>query len=300
MGTMGTTLEGAAAALGRQQWLDKAAGPLQQAIGKAFAAGGEAGRRFNNVLHGTWLGHPLHPVLTDIPVGSWTAAAVLDALDMAGGRVRSGADTAVEIGLGGAVAAALSGMADWQHVDGHARRIGLVHALLNVGAVTLYTASVISRHTGKRTAGRATAFAGFSLALVSSYLGGHMVYADLVGVDHAMEQAPPSDFVRVMAADDLPEDQPRKVEAKGVPVVLVRHDGRIYALAEICAHLGGPLSEGSLEGASIICPWHGSRYALDDGRVLDGPSAFPQPCLEVRVVDGQIEVRSRTPELVPA
>jgi nitrite reductase/ring-hydroxylating ferredoxin subunit len=77
-----------------------------------------------------------------------------------------------------------------------------------------------------------------------------------------------------------------------MPVLLLRRGERIYAIAETCAHLGGPLAEGTLDGLSVICPWHGSRVALEDGRVLDGPSTFPQPCFETRVHHGQIEVRA--------
>ena len=85
----------------------------------------------------------------------------------------------------------------------------------------------------------------------------------------------------------------RAVVAVYVPVVLVRRAGRIYALSASCAHLGGPLSEGSVDDVGIRCPWHGSRFALEDGRILEGPSAFAQPCLNVRVRDGRIELQPR-------
>ena len=75
--------------------------------------------------------------------------------------------------------------------------------------------------------------------------------------------------------------------------MLIRRAGRIYALADSCAHLGGPLSEGQVDGLSIRCPWHGSRFDLEEGGVLEGPSTFPQPCFEIRVRAGQIEVRAR-------
>jgi len=78
---------------------------------------------------------------------------------------------------------------------------------------------------------------------------------------------------------------------KDTPILLVRLGKKIHALAETCAHLGGPLSEGKLEGESVICPWHASQFELANGAVVTGPSAFPQPCLDARVRDGQIEVR---------
>ena len=97
--------------------------------------------------------------------------------------------------------------------------------------------------------------------------------------------------IPVLAEAALPENELKRVNADGMPVLLVRKGQRIYAIAETCAHLGAPLSEGKLEGTSVRCPWHGSRYSLEDGRVLEAPSVHAQPVLEVRIRDGQIEVR---------
>jgi nitrite reductase/ring-hydroxylating ferredoxin subunit len=91
---------------------------------------------------------------------------------------------------------------------------------------------------------------------------------------------------------DLPENRLRQVIADGMPVLLLCRGGQIYAIAETCGHLGGLLAEGTLDGLSVICPWHGSRFAFEDGQVLDAPSTFPQPCFETRVRQGQIEVRA--------
>jgi nitrite reductase/ring-hydroxylating ferredoxin subunit len=134
----------------RQDLLEQASEAIQPAVTNAFKAAGPAGQEVKNFLYGTWLGHPLHPVLTDVPMGAWT----------------------------------------------------------------------------------------------------------------------------------------------GVPVLLVRRGGEIHALAHTCSHLGGPLSKGKLEGEIVQCPWHGSRFSIKDGSVVDGPATFPQPCFETRVRDGQIEVRS--------
>jgi nitrite reductase/ring-hydroxylating ferredoxin subunit len=110
-------------------------------------------------------------------------------------------------------------------------------------------------------------------------------------VDHAPRPESWTDFVPVLAEGELGHASPRRVEARGVPIVLVRRGDRIHALAESCAHLGGPLSEGRVEADAIRCPWHGSLFALDDGRVLEGPSTFRQTCFEVSLRGGQIEVR---------
>jgi nitrite reductase/ring-hydroxylating ferredoxin subunit len=132
---------------------------------------------------------------------------------------------------------------------------------------------------------------GLLVSGLAAYLGGHLVYKKKLGVDHTADYSPPQDFVAVMAEADLPDNQLRRVDANGMPVLLVRRAQRIYAIAETCSHLGGPLSEGKLEDTSVRCPWHGSCFSLEDGRVLEGPSVHAQPVLEVRVRDGQIEVR---------
>jgi nitrite reductase/ring-hydroxylating ferredoxin subunit len=131
------------------------------------------------------------------------------------------------------------------------------------------------------------------LATSAAYLGGSLVYRKRVGVDRAPRPEAWSDFVPVLPESDLAEGAPRAVDARGVRVVLVRQGGQVYALANECAHLGGPLAEGCLEGAAVRCPWHGSLFALEDGRVLEGPSTYPQTCFDVRSRGGQIEVRSR-------
>lgn len=286
-----------------QHWLEPVADRLQSALGETFAAAGRPGQQVANALHGLWLGHPLHPVLTDVPIGAWSVAAVLDALDELSGQEAfgRGADAAIGVGVVGALGAALTGLTDWRHTDGRARRIGLLHGLLNTGALALYTTSLILRRGQARKAGRGVAMLGYLVANASAYLGGHLVFGEQVGVDHTAAQVPPQEFVPVLRDAELPDHQLRRATAQGMPVLLVRRAGRVYAIAETCSHMGGPLSEGKLEGLSVVCPWHGSRFALDNGRPLNGPSPFPQACFETRVRDGYIEVRAaRSGQPAPA
>jgi nitrite reductase/ring-hydroxylating ferredoxin subunit/uncharacterized membrane protein len=278
----------------RQRWLEPLADRLQSTLNDTFAAAGPAGQEVADALHGRWLGHPLHPVLTDIPIGCWTMAAVLDGLEeMSGNRgLGRGADAAIGLGILGAVGAAITGLTDWRHTDGRARRIGMAHGLLNTGALALYTTSMLLRRVQARRAGRGVAALGFVVANAAAYLGGHLVFGEQIGVDHTATQEPPDQFVRVLSESELPEQELRRAMADGMPVLLLRRGEAIYAIAETCSHLGGPLVEGKLEDLSVVCPWHGSRFALDSGQVLNGPSTFPQPCFETRVKDGYIEVRA--------
>jgi nitrite reductase/ring-hydroxylating ferredoxin subunit/uncharacterized membrane protein len=275
-----------------QPWVESAGKVLEQLAAAVFPDGG-AGQVVTDALHGTWLGHPLHPVLTDLPAGSWTLAAALDALDMFGesDNFSNGADAAVGLGIAGATAAAVTGLNDWRHTSGRARRVGVLHALLNVVALTLYVVSLVLRRSGARGAGRATGFLGFGVVIVSTYLGGDLVYDERIGVDRSSERALPRKFTRVMADDDLPEGELHKATVRGAGILLLKRDGRIHALADTCSHLGCSLADGRLEGDTVVCPCHGSTFGIEDGRVVHGPATFPQPVLETRVENGQIEVR---------
>jgi nitrite reductase/ring-hydroxylating ferredoxin subunit len=278
----------------RQQWLDPVADRMQKGILAVWEAAGAAGRRAKNFLHGVWLGHPLHPVLTDVPIGAWTVTLALDAMDSIGGRARfaRGADAALTLGLVGAVGAAATGVTDWGHTDGRARRIGLMHGMLNSTAAVLYLTSLVLRRRGARAEGQGFAMLGFGVSMAAAYLGGNLVYDNRVGVNHAEEPRAPGDFIPVLADGELAEGQMRRVDAGGVSVLVARRGGAVFAVAEVCSHMGGPLAEGRLEGDTVRCPWHGSRFSLEDGHVVDGPATFPQPCFDTRIRAGRIEVRA--------
>jgi len=286
-------LQSAVKSLERQAWLDPVAEKVQGLVTSAYNA---AGRRFQDLLYGVWLGHPLHPVLTDVAIGGWTTAFVLDAVEAATNRKDVGwyADVAVALGLAGGVSSALTGWNDWRWTMAleRARRIGLGHAALNGTALTLYASSLLLRRSGSRTAGRCMSSASFGVVLLAAYLGGDLVYGEQIGVSHAQLQSPPTEWVPVLPEDQLRENKPTLAQTGSVPVMLVRSGGQIYALFDTCAHLGCSLAGGHLEDRSIVCPCHGSRFALEDGRVLNGPATFPEPRFETRVRDGQIEVHA--------
>lgn len=280
----------------RQEWLNPVEDTVQKAIQGAF-------RRIppntKNFLHGTWLGHPLHVVLTDVPIGSWTAAVLLDFAESVSGDEQLGraADACIKIGLAGAAGAAVTGMADWQHVDPPGRRIGLVHALLNVTGVALFASSLLARRNSRRR-GKLLSAIGYAVAAVAADFGGSLVYNQRIGVDHNAAQNFPGEFTSIMSDAELPEGRLTRAEINGGNILLLRRGDRIFAIAETCSHLGGPLSEGKLDDLSVECPWHGSRFSLETGEVVDGPAVHRQPCLDARVNNGRIEVRKRSPKVL--
>jgi nitrite reductase/ring-hydroxylating ferredoxin subunit/uncharacterized membrane protein len=273
--------------------IDRVAEPLSKAVRGVYEAAGPIGQQAKNALHGVWLGHPLHPVFTDLPVGAWTTALALDAAAGEDPGMRRAATFAMGVGLAGAAGAAVTGLTDWSETDGQSRRNGLIHGLLNVTATTLFAAAFALRRKDSHDGGRKCAWAGYAIALGAAYLGGDLVYRQRIGVTHADGDLP-KEFTPVMDGAALGENSMVRARAGGTDILLVRQHGRVCALVHSCAHLGGPLSEGTLKEESVVCPWHGSEFALDDGRLLNGPATHNQPCLAVRERAGRIEVKAAT------
>lgn len=275
-------------------FLDRISDAVQPEVQRAVEAGGTTVR---NILDGTPLELPLHPALTDVPMGAWTAAIVFDGLDVATGSkaMRNAADASLAMGVLGGFAAAATGLSDWRYLSGGSRRMGAAHGLLNVAGLALSTASVVLRATGRRNAGRLAFLTGFSISGTAAHLGGELSYNYGLRVNrNVFEHGGPDGFEAVLSESELPEGGIRGLTAEnGVEIVLSRSaDGEIRAISGICSHFGGPLAEGEREGDTIICPWHESRFDLCGGKVIDGPAIFPQSTYETRVRDGNIEVKA--------
>jgi nitrite reductase/ring-hydroxylating ferredoxin subunit len=250
-----------------------------------------------DLLHGTWLGHPLHPVLAQVPVGTWLSAGVLDAIPPA----RPAAALLIGTGVAAAVPTALCGAADWSEQDDAVRRLGAVHAVANTVALSLYVGSLVARAKGNGTLGRVLAYSGLGLAGGSAAIGGHMSYAQSSGANHAVPSARQltTDWIDLGPLDDLAEGRPalRTGEGQGTPVALavVRRGARVDVFIGACAHVGGPLAEGTVEevrGAEcLVCPWHGSAFDLDSGEPRRGPTASAQERLDVRYEAGRVLAR---------
>ncbi|MGW0609157.1 Rieske 2Fe-2S domain-containing protein [Streptomyces sp. NPDC002788] len=248
--------------------------------------------RGRDLLHGRWLGHPVHPLMVQVPIGSWMSAAVLD---MRPGRSRE-SRLLVGVGLGAAAPSALAGWADWAELHPQQQRVGLVHALCNTAAVSLYAASLACRVKGRETAGRAYGFLGLTAVGVGGMLGGHLAYRQASGANHA-EEVPhvvSEGWHRIGTVGEFPAGEPVRRSVDDVPVLVVRETGgEIHALAERCSHLAGPLAEGTVTDGCVRCPWHGSVFRLSDGWNVRGPATSPQPSFETRITDGRVEVRLR-------
>jgi nitrite reductase/ring-hydroxylating ferredoxin subunit/uncharacterized membrane protein len=269
--------------------LDAPGKAIAQQIRNLLPAGGGV----KDVLSGTRTGHALHPLLTDVPIGAWTSATLLD---LVGGRAsRPAATKLIGVGLAAAAPTAWAGWADWADTEpgnDPVRRVGMVHAIANGTAAALYGASYAARRRGAHTTGVLFGLAGAGAMGAGGWLGGDLVFARGVGVNETLFDDDPVDWTPVLDASMLLEDRPTRALAGEREMLIVKRNGTIHALANRCAHRGGPLDEGDLEGDCIVCPWHGSRIALADGSVERGPSAYPQPVFEARVNDGRVEVRA--------
>ena len=249
-------------------------------------------RPVRDLLHGTWLGHPLHPVLVHLPIGSFMSAAVLDALP---GQERA-ATTLIAVGTVGATPAIAAGLVDWSSLSREQRRVGLVHAAANTVALGLYAGSLAARLSGKRGLGKILGYAGLSVAGAGAYLGGHLSYEQGAQMNHGSTELLrlPEDWAEVGEVAALPEGRPVVRTIGDVRVLLYRLGDEVTAMVERCGHQGGPLGEGDVEGtgreACVVCPWHGSTFRLVDGLVVHGPAGGDQPTLRTRVRDGMLSI----------
>jgi nitrite reductase/ring-hydroxylating ferredoxin subunit/uncharacterized membrane protein len=239
-------------------------------------------RRF---LSGTDLGHPVHPVLVQLPIGLWTSAWVLDLMGL--GRTRA-ARSLVGLGVLSALPAVASGLSDWADTDEAEARVGLVHATANTAALACFSVSWLRRRGGQHS-GVSWSMLGATLATAGGYLGGHLAYALGVGVDTNAFEVGSDEWTAVRG--NVPTEPLVARTVEGVRVMVATNEEGRFALADRCSHRGGPLSEGSLDGACVTCPWHGSQFELANGTPTRGPASIPQPVYENRVVEDKLELR---------
>ena len=245
-----------------------------------------------DALHGTWLGHAVHPLLVALPIGLWSGGMLLD---WTGGDRRA-ARRLIGAGVLAVAPTAATGWADWSELGSakRPRRVGVVHAAANLATTSPYVQSWLARRRGDEARGRMLALAGAGGLAVGGYLGGHLAYAQAVGVNrNADEQKKPRDWTDAAAAGDVVEGTPLRVEVKGQQIVLVRSAGQVRAMGAVCSHWGAPLEEGTLVDDCLECPWHGSRFRLEDGSVARGPATAAQLAYDVRTVGDRLQVKVR-------
>jgi nitrite reductase/ring-hydroxylating ferredoxin subunit/uncharacterized membrane protein len=269
--------------------LDAPAKPIAKKVRDLIPKG-----EVKDALSGTWLGHTVHPLLQLLPLGTWTSAVILDLIGGEDGE--SSADKLIGTGLLAALPTFVTGWndyADTEAASDSVRRIGIVHAAVNGAGAVLFTGSLVARGRGDRGKGKLLALAGMGAVTAGGWLGGHLAYAEGVGVDNTAFEDYPEDWTRVADDAELADGAPRRVAVDGIPLLVVRDGGEVRVLADRCVHRGGSLSEGEVSGGCVTCPLHGSRFRLSDGSVVRGPAAYPQPALDVRVNDGAVEVRAQ-------
>jgi nitrite reductase/ring-hydroxylating ferredoxin subunit/uncharacterized membrane protein len=269
--------------------------PVAQQVGKTVR-GLLSGRPLKDALSGTWLGHAVHPMLTDVVIGSFTAASVLDLL--APGDDGRASERLIALGLTAYLPTAAAGVNDWadsEPVDDAVRRVGLVHAASNAVGATFYSLSLRARRRGARGRGAALGFAGMAVMTAGGYLGGHLSLSKGIGPDQTVFDPGPTDWTPAADATGLADGRPLRVVVDDTPVLLLRGSELIFAIHDRCSHRGCSLSEGEVEGTEIVCACHGSRFDLRSGAVLGGPATSAQPAFQVRVQDGRVEVRRLQP-----
>lgn len=267
--------------------LDRVGEPLGKAVRGAVSSSG-----LKDALSGTWLGHALHPMLTDVVIGSFTSASLLDLIDRSGEG--SASEKLIATGLLAYLPTAASGVNDWadsEAVDPAVRRVGIVHASCNAAGALLYVASWRARRQGSRGRGAMLGFAGMGIMMAGAYLGGHLSFSKGVGPDQTVFDPGPTEWKPAVDASALADGRPTRVVVDDTPVLVLRRGDRVSAIHDRCSHRGCSLSDGTIEGDEVVCACHGSRFDLTDGAVKAGPATAAQPAFETRESGGRIEIR---------
>lgn len=282
--------------LREQSWMDPPADLIQRLVGGLYGALGPVGTALKNLAHGTWaLRHPLHPALTDFPLGAWSVGVIAD---LAARYWHVLPTQAGDIGLAAGVVAAfgavLTGYTDFHETWALERRSALLHGLVMTTAFVLMALSLALRWwagAGAHDAAVWIAVAGVLLTMFGMYLGGHVVYRFGSAVDRNAFIEAPEDFVDVGALADFPDGSMKAVDAGAARVLVLRRGDSALAISNVCSHAGGPLDEGDLQGDVVTCPWHGSKFCVLDGAVRGGPATFSQPRYETRIREGRLELK---------
>jgi nitrite reductase/ring-hydroxylating ferredoxin subunit/uncharacterized membrane protein len=281
------------------KWLDGFANFFGAIVGGFYKIPGT--RPIKTLLHGTWpLHHPLHPAITDLTIGGYTAAVALDVFYLVtrDATLLRAADFVIVAAFITSLASIVSGLTDWNETFDEERRTGILHGLLMLLASLGFVVSIWLRLAGGgRELAIALAILSLVVLLVSSYFGGEMVFGYGTDVNRqAWTEVEDKWETLDVTAASLADRKPIVAKTKGgVDVFVTKLDDAIYAMGNTCTHAGGPLNEGTWVGADrceIQCPWHASRFCVKDAEVHGGPATFSELRFDVRTnSSGKLEVR---------
>jgi nitrite reductase/ring-hydroxylating ferredoxin subunit/uncharacterized membrane protein len=262
-----------------------------------YGALGAPGRWLQSFLNGTWLGHSLHAVLVDVVIGAATVAVFLDLLRLLFGvtGLEDATFWTVALCFLSALGAIVTGLTDYKDTnhDTPTRDVAGLHGLINILATVGFGISLWLRAGDAHDAGFWVLLVSYLVVSVGGYIGGHVVfkYGYMVNYNAFARGKKADEFTPVVPVAEVPENQPTKVTFGATSLMLVRRGDVVHALKEACSHLGGPLSQGELDGDEITCPWHASTFRITDGAVLRGPASSRQISYRARVSDGQVELQ---------
>jgi len=282
----------------KQTWVDGISDAIQPVLEKAFSETGEPGRVLKDLLNGVWLGHPLHPVITDVPIGAWTVSQVFDIISLAAGdddNLDRASDMALGMGVVAAVGAAVTGIVDWSDTYGTTRRMGMAHALLNTLALTLNVGSLGLRAGGRRNRGmaRLLSLTAYGTTAAAAFIGGELVFNLGQSVNRNAWTSGPKAFKEIGTPVDLDDAKMHHVQVAGKDIVLVQDEDDLHVFGGVCSHQGCGLWEGKLEGHVVTCQCHGSQFDITDGTIIHGPATAPVPSYEVHREGDRLRLRER-------
>jgi nitrite reductase/ring-hydroxylating ferredoxin subunit/uncharacterized membrane protein len=256
---------------------------------------GRPGKLLQDFLNGSWLGHSLHPVLVDVVVGGSTAAVLLQLLTWFGvADLRAALLWILALTTLAAVSSIVTGLTDFKDTaSGDERDIVGLHGLINIVATVILIAAFLVLLAGGDAPAGWLIVIGYASLSTGAFIGGHVVfkYGYMVNYNAFAGGKKAKEFTAVLPAAELVEGTPRKAMLGTTGLVVVRRGDLVWALKETCSHAGGPLAEGTLEGYSIVCPWHGSAFRLSDGAVRHGPATTRQVAYKARINGDQVEVQ---------
>ena len=256
---------------------------------------GRPGKLLQDFLNGSWLGHSLHPVVVDVVVGGSTAAVLLQVLSwLEVADLRVAILWVLALTWLAGLSAIVSGLTDFKDTaSGDERHVVGLHGLINIVATVILIGAFLALLAEADALGGWLIVVGFAVLSVGAFIGGHVVFKYGYMVNHnAFERSKKArEFTAVMPAAELAEATPIKVTLGTTALVVVRRGDLVFALKETCSHAGGPLAQGTVEGYTVVCPWHASAFRLSDGAVRHGPATTRQVAYRARINADQVEVQ---------